>query len=101
MKILKTFFAITLFGFIANAQNSTPNPPGHAYGLYHHFSELTPADITLFLERTDHVVLTTPITEDAGRTWTCYTRKSDGNTYFTVVYTDGENVLGYEDTAIG
>jgi hypothetical protein len=64
-------------------------------------SIVTVEEVVSFLERTDHIVLTTPETEDCGFTWTCYTRKSDGHTYFTIVKANNECIVDYDDIDIG
>lgn len=102
MKSINLILALSFVSVIASAQTgNTPNPPGNAYGLYHHFSGVTEEEVVAYLERTDHTIMTTPRTEDAGKTWTCTTMKSDGRYYYTIVYTDGENVIGFEDIAVG
>lgn len=62
-----------------------------------HFFAVTQQQVIEYLQATGHTVLTEPVTEDGGYTWTCLTRKRDGNTYFTTVYTDGTNITGHED----
>lgn len=101
MKTTTFLFAFALAAFSVNAQNNTtPNPPGNGYGLYHHFSNVTPSEVTSFLERTGHDVLETPRTEDAGKTWYTYTRMKDGNMYYTVVVTDGDNIVDFNDVIV-
>lgn len=99
MKTITILFAFALAAFSVNAQNNTPNPPGNGYGLYHHFSNVTPSEVTSFLERTGHEVLNTPRTTDAGRTWFTYTLV-DGRKYYTEVYTDGDNIVDFNDTIV-
>ncbi len=101
MKTAVFFIAFIVIGKVTEAQNSpTPNPPGNGYGLYHHFSNITVDDVEAYLVKTGHTVLDTPRTEDAGKIWHCTTRKEDGHTYHTVVYTDGENIVGFDDTIL-
>ncbi len=103
MKKLTIIFAFIATGYVAKAQNNEtiPNPPGNGYGLYHHFSNISYSQIEDYLTKTGHTIIDIARTEDAGKTWTCTTILSDGKTYITVIYTDGENIVGYEDDAIG
>jgi hypothetical protein len=101
MKTLSLLFALMLISITANAQGmGAPNPPGHAYGLYHHFSGVTVEEVISYLERTGHEVLTTPELRNDGHTWSCMTKKEDGLTYYTDVFTDGDGIVGFEDVAL-
>lgn len=56
------------------------------------------SQICSYLVATGHTILTTPVQD--GNIWTCNTRKSDGHTYFTTVYTEGDEIVGHTDIQI-
>ncbi len=62
-------------------------------------STVTAEQVTRFLQENRHSVLSTPESYDEGFTWICKT-SVDGRNYSTTVYTDGVNIVDYEDTPI-
>lgn len=61
---------------------------------------LASSDISAYLATKGHTTLTEPVTVD-GYTWTCTTKKTDGLTYFVTVYTDGDNIIGFDEEVVG
>jgi hypothetical protein len=101
MKTTTLIFAFALAVFSVNAQSDvSPDPAGNGYGLYHHFSNVTLEEVTTFLEKTGHSIESKPRTEDAGKTWYVLTRREDGHLYNTVVITDGDNIVDFDDTIV-
>lgn len=97
MKTLKLLAIATLItGADAVASPVASNLVINHYVL---LTELTAEDIAAYLKDRGYEVLTTPRLLEDGTTWQCETRKN-GVRYLATVYTDGENVVGFEDTAI-
>ena len=96
MRKYKIAIAIALFFSIASFQ-SEATPSVIAKTKIAILRGVTQQQVINYLIYTEHVVLTNPVTDDGGLTWTCYTKERNGNTYFTYVYTDGTNIVGFED----
>jgi hypothetical protein len=100
MRTFKLFFlAAILFSLSAG---TTKAKPASANISIVAFDGVTASQVMAYLVNTmpPHTVYTTPTTSNGGLTWHCVTSKR-GNYYNTTVYTDGTNIVGYEDFPIG
>lgn len=61
--------------------------------------KITAGDIIKFLKSIDHHKYGPLTSCDGGLTWVCFTQ-AKGEYYITTIYTDGVNIVGWEDDGV-